>query len=150
METLAILSLILLILGISIYVYTWEGKAPQHYNIRKCTGKEWKAEFPEVPKETIRAFLECFVDGMAFSSNERLKFNPSDKVIDVYKAIYGGKIPRGDAMEYETFYDNLLEEYGVSSEHLEQVWNENMTLGGLFRHTNAQQDAQSKLPPIKT
>lgn len=136
METIIIIAIIVGVLALSAYF--WEGNAPKPYNARSCTGKEWKNEFPNVSKEVIREFLECFVDGMAFNSYERLKFEPSDEVLKVYQAIYGGKTPLSDAMELETFYLNVERRFQVSPEYLEKAWHEHLTLGELFSHIIAQ------------
>jgi len=103
----------------------------QRYWSRNCTGSQWRTQFPEVPKETIREFLDAFVDGFAFSSKRRLKFNPDDKVMDIYQAIY----PPGstmDMMELETFAMNLEEKYGFD---LSKVDYDEITLGSLFEMT---------------
>lgn len=141
MEAIIIVAIIISVLALSAYF--WEGNAPKPYNERSCTGRKWGNEFPDVHKEVIKNFLECFVDGMAFGSKERLKFNPSDEVMKAYQSIYGDKTPLADAMELETFYLNLTREFKVSSEYLEQVWNEHLTLGELFSHIIAQQDTPS-------
>ena len=137
MEAIIIIAIIAVILALSAFFL--EGNAPKPYNVRSCMGKEWKKQFPNVSKEIIREFLECFVDGMAFNSNERLKFQPSDEVLKVYQAIYGGKTPLADAMELETFYLNLEKSFQVSPEYLEKAWHEHLTLGELLGHIIAQQ-----------
>ena len=137
MEAIIIIAIIVFILALSAYF--GEGNAPTPYNVRSCTGKNWKREFPEVSKEMIREYLECFVDGMAFNSKERLKFEPSDEVLDVYQAIYGGKTPFADALELETFSINLEKSFHVLPNFLEEVWHEHLTLGELFSRIIAQQ-----------
>jgi len=137
MEAFVIIAIIVVVLALSAYL--WEGNAPKPYNERSCTGRDWKSEFPNVSKEMIREYLECFVDGMAFNSKERLKFEPSDEILKVYQSIYGGKTPLSDAMELETFFLNLTKEFQVTSEYLEKVWHEHLTLGELFGHIIAQQ-----------
>jgi propanediol dehydratase small subunit len=105
--------------------------------LRSCTGRDWKRRFPEVPKEDIRDFLEVFVDGFAFSRKKRLKFNPDDKVMDVYQAKY--PTPGWpDSLELETFARNLERRYGFD---LAKVFDEAMTLGRIFEMTrkNSQQ-----------
>jgi len=72
--------------------------------------------------------LECFVDGMAFDGSERLKFEPSDEIIKVYRAIYGGKTPLSDAMECETFLEKLESEFKVNIVSLSKEWYEEITL----------------------
>lgn len=137
METIIIIVLTIIVLVLSAYF--WKGGVPNLYSERACTGKEWKNEFPNSSKEMIREYLECFVDGMAFNSNERLKFKPSDEILKVYQGIYGGKTPFSDVMELETFYLNLTKGFQISREYLEKVWHEHLTLGELFNHIIAQQ-----------
>ena len=89
----------------------------------------------------IREYLECFVDGMAFNSKEKLKFEPTDEIFKVYHSIYGGKTPLSDAMELETFFLNVEKSFQVTPEYLEKAWHKHLTLGELFSHIIAQQDA---------
>jgi propanediol dehydratase small subunit len=100
----------------------------QRYWDRVCTGAKWRRRFPNIPKEEIRRFLEAFIDGFAFKSNQRLKFAPDDKVMDIYRALYPTK-DWPDALELETFANNLHRTYGFD---LSQVHDENATLGQIF------------------
>lgn len=112
MEIIIIISIIVAVLALSAYF--WKGNAPKPYNTRSYTDKKWRNKFPNVSKEIIREFLECFVDGVAFNSNERLKFEPLDKVMKAYQAIfYNGETPLVDAIELETFYLNLEKSFLV-------------------------------------
>ncbi len=103
-------------------------------------GKVWKTEFPHISKNKIRLYLECFIDGMAFEDNEKLKFRPEDKIIDVYRSIYGGVTPYGDAMELETFSINIEQHFNVYQQFLIDTWRENITLGELFEKILTQQN----------
>ena len=100
----------------------------QRYWDRVCTGAKWRRRFPNIPKEEIRRFLEAFIDGFAFKSNQRLKFAPDDKVMDIYRTLYPSK-DWPDALELETFANNLQKTYGFD---LSQVHDENATLGQIF------------------
>ena len=100
----------------------------QRYWDRICTGAEWRRRFPDRPKEDIRRFLEAFIDGFAFKSNQRLKFGPDDKVMGIYRALYPSK-DWPDALELESFASNLQRTYGFD---LSQVHDENATLGQIF------------------
>ncbi len=100
----------------------------QRYWDRVCTGVKWRRRFPNIPKEEIRRFLEAFIDGFAFKSNQRLKFDPDDKVMDVYRALYPST-GWPDALELETFANNLQHTYGFD---LSQVHDTNATLGQIF------------------
>lgn len=88
LQMIVSIGVILLVLIVMLPYYLKRKKLLQKYWLRSCTGKDWKRRFPEVPKGDIRDFLEVFVDAFAFSSKKRLKFNPEDKVMDVYRAIY--------------------------------------------------------------
>ena len=101
------------------------------YWARSCTGKRWKTLFPDIPKDDIRDFLEQFVDGFAFSSKKRLKFEPDDKVMEVYQSIYPQQ-GFADALELETFAINLEKKYGLK---LENILNSEITLGQIFKLT---------------
>ena len=103
----------------------------QRYWDRTCTGAEWRSRFPNVPKNEIRKFLQTFVDGFAFKDQQRLKFAPDDKVMDIYRALYPSE---GwlDSLEIETFSENLKKEYDFD---LAKVTDPDVTLGQLFAMT---------------
>ena len=116
----------LIVIAIAWSVYT--GDVPQKYRLRKCTGKNWKERFPDVPKGEIRSFLFLFTDAFAFSRKQKLKFEPEDKILDIYKALYPAKwMP--DSMEVETLAQDIEKEYNVS---FKDIWHEDLTLGDLF------------------
>ncbi len=106
---------------------------PKVYRGRHCTGSEWHRQFPDAPKAEIRRFLELFaVHAFGFRKRYTLKFGPQDRVMDVYRAVYRGKLWVGDAMEIESLGLTLGREYGVD---LLQAWHPGITLGELFRMT---------------
>jgi propanediol dehydratase small subunit len=111
-----------------IFDIIFEKKRLRRYWSRTCTGTEWRKQFPNVTKDSIRAFLECFVDEFAFSSKRRLKFTPDDKIMDVYRAIYPTK-GWSDSLELETFSINLEKKYRID---LGSVLTDDLTLGQLF------------------
>jgi hypothetical protein len=97
----------------------------------RCQGTAWRRTFPNASKEAIREFLEMFVDAFAFPRSEMLKFNPDDDILGIYRNLYPSKwIP--DALELETLAKDIKAKYGIT---LESVWDEQLTLGGLFRAT---------------
>lgn len=127
----------LLIVGLLSLIY-WvrtirplekEGKKRlEKYWSRSCTGSEWRKTFPNASKDSIRDFLESFVDGFAFSSKKRLKFSPDDKIMDVYSSLYpAAGLP--DALELETFSIHLEQDYHIN---LADVLTDDLTLGQLF------------------
>jgi hypothetical protein len=105
---------------------------PAPYRDRECTGRAWRRRFPDAPADQIRAFLDCLVDGMAFSRTARLKFRPEGPVMDIYKAIYGGRVPFGDAMECESFACNLSDAFAADIDFVQRTWRDDVTLGDLF------------------
>ena len=104
------------------------------YRERSCTGAAWRRAFPSATKEEVRNYLRCFVDGMALPSRYALKFRPSDRVLDVYRALYGGRTPLGDHMECESFAEEVSLEFDIGIDDLLDVWHPDVTLGELFAH----------------
>ncbi|WP_417530449.1 hypothetical protein [Marinobacter lipolyticus] len=124
MEVIAIVVALILV-GLAGVV--WGGKPPKAYAVRRCMGREWKAAFPETRKAEIRDFLLLFVQTFAFKDQYKLRFEPDDRILDVYNATsnqWGI-----DSMELETLSDALKKHYEVD---LHLVWHENLTLGELF------------------
>ena len=101
---------------------------------RSCTGRQWKRRFPDVSKDSIREFLELFVDAFAFSSEKRLKFDPDDNVMDVYKSIYTSSW-QPDAMELEMLACDLDYRYGFDFTRINGF---DITLGQIFDMTRKQ------------
>ena len=91
-------------------------------------------------KEAIREFLEFFVKGFAFSSKNRLKFNPDDKIMDIYRALYPTE-GWPDGLELETFSISLEKKYRLD---LASVINDDLTLGQLF-----QMITEAKSQPVR-
>ena len=106
---------------------------PENYNNRKCTGKKWKTDFHDVPKQQVRQFLYLFTVAFAFSPENKLKFEPTDRVLEVYRQIYPSKF-MPDVLELETLADSIEDEYGVS---FAEIWHEELTLGELFQKVSS-------------
>ncbi len=101
---------------------------PKKYRRRMCAGKNWKRSFPNASKDEIRNFLIFFTDAFAFSPKDKLKFEPDDKVLDIYRELYPSKwMP--DALEFETLAEDLEKEYGI---HFSELWHEDLSLGEIF------------------
>jgi len=110
---------------------------PDRIRQRKCQGAAWRRAFPDAPKQAIRAFLSLFVDAFAFRTSDRLKFAPEDRIIDLYRSVNPSRwLP--DALELETFAQDLERRFGF---HLESVWNDQLTLGDVFRAIRTRQVA---------
>lgn len=125
---------LLILLTISIvWGLIWGGKLPMPFRARTCQGRDWRRAFPGASKRDIRQFLDTFVDAFAFHRTERLKLNPNDQIMDVYRAIYPHKW-QADAMEMETLEQSMESVYGFS---LRDFWHDGLTLGELFAQARA-------------
>ena len=137
---LQILTLILVAVGAGIAASVSGKRRLNQYWTRNCTGSEWRKQFPQASKDSIREFLECFVKGFAFSSKNQLKFKPDDKIMDVYRALYPTK-GWPDALELETFSIHLEKKYRFD---LASVFTEKLTLGQIFNMVAEQNPIQDK------
>lgn len=140
-----------IVLALVLWEYFFGEKGlPSPYKTRDCTGSDWKKRFPGISNHDIRLFLTCLVDGMLFKESERLKFKPEDRVIDIYRSIYGGKTPFfSDALECESFLNNVVSEFNVDEEGLYSFWQEDTTLGEIFEFviTNGKLPATRQVSP---
>ncbi|MCP4374161.1 MAG: hypothetical protein GY797_39570 [Deltaproteobacteria bacterium] len=108
---------ILIAYVISIPVEAKRKKRLNKYWSRSCMGKQWKKRFPTAVNEDIRSRLEDFVDCFAFKRNKKLKFEPDDKVMDIYHTVYlEDKLHLGDMLELESFAVDLEKKYGIDLE----------------------------------
>lgn len=131
--------LVIAIAGIAaVYAYRQFSQGPKPYRARICQGQHWRDTFPTQDKKDIRLFLECLTMGMGLSPKLALKFRPNDKVLDIYKSLYGGKVPIADNMECEEFLDALSDCFDVNIEQIHAIWNEDITLGDLYRQMSIQ------------
>ena len=91
-------------------------------------GKNWKKSFPNRANEEIRNFLVFFTDAFAFSHKSKLKFEPEDQLMEIYRELYPSKwMP--DALEFETLAEDLEKEYGIL---FKDIWHEELSLGEIF------------------
>ena len=75
-------------IGVILILLFWVGDTlPKKYRKRSCMGKNWKSTFPSSSKEDIREFLLMFTDAFAFSPSDKLKFEPDDKILDIYREL---------------------------------------------------------------
>ena len=91
-------------------------------------GKNWNSTFPDSNKEDIREFLLMFTDAFAFSPRDKLKFEPDDKILDIYRALYPSKW-MADALEVETLVEDCEKKYSIN---FNDLWHDNLTLGELY------------------
>jgi propanediol dehydratase small subunit len=127
MPTTAAVLLLALLLAIA-WTVKYGGRLPRMYRSRSCQGKLWKQAFPEATKDEVRTFLSCFVAAFAFAESERLKLQPEDQVLQIYRALYPSKW-LADALELETLALGLKRHYGLE---LSTIWRDDLTLGEVF------------------
>jgi propanediol dehydratase small subunit len=122
----------LLLLGVivlgSVAMLFAERHRFQRFWSRDCTGKAWKAAFPEASKGEIREFLDLFVKAFAFSTSRRLKFEPTDRVMEIYRTRYPSSLS-ADMLELETLAKLTRKRYGLD---LAPGWRPEITLGEIF------------------
>jgi len=107
---------------------TYGGFMPEPYRSRPCQGANWLRTFPAQSKSEIRQFLRIFVESFAFRESQKLQISPTDKVYEVYRAIYP-KLGGIDLLELESFAANVERRYGVK---FGDLWSVDLTFGGLF------------------
>ena len=123
--------LLIVVCTVSIPIYLKQRKNMQKYWLRYCTGVEWKRQFPDAPSDEIRRFLTLFINAFLFKSKQRLKFSPSDRIMDIYHAVYFDTF-MADALELETFVRSIEKEYRID---LLSKWREDFTMGDIFTMT---------------
>ena len=129
-------SSVLLVVAIAAFVLwtiRYGGALPMPFGARSCQGKVWRRSFPDASKYEIRQFLAVFTESFAFRDREKLKLNPNDQLLDIYRALYPQKW-QSDALEFETLNENLEAKYGIS---FNKVWRDGLTLGQLFTSLRA-------------
>lgn len=90
-------------------------------------------EFLKAPKVKIRTFLHAFVEAFAFDKTDSLRFSLHDSILTMYRALHPSQwMP--DSLELETFAQMLEKPYAL---HLAEIWNDQLTLGGLLRAIEA-------------
>lgn len=82
----------------------------KEYWQRSCMGRAWKRTFPQSSADEIRQFLYIFVDAFAFPRRRALQFAPTDRVLNIYSALYPLK-GWPDALELETLALRLERRY---------------------------------------
>jgi hypothetical protein len=123
---------------------------PPPYRTRPCQGRAWRRAFPGASRHEIRAFLSLFVSAFAYNERDKLKFAPSDALLDIYRAQYPSRWT-ADAMELETLALELARSHHLD---LAALWQDKLTLGDLFAqaHPNATKPPPASgrlLPPLE-
>jgi len=101
---------------------------PKKYRARGSSAKRWLSTFPVAPKQQIREFLLIFTGAFDFTKSSRLKFDPRDKILDIYCELHprqGGL----DSSELESLARIIEDKYNCN---LSDLWHEELTLGELF------------------
>jgi len=128
---LSTIIILLLIAEAVLWMVLHRRRLPKPYHDRTCQGKGWRNTFPTSPKKDIREFLSVFVEAFAFSQAQKLKLNPGDPILQIYRTLYPHKwMP--DSLELETLAMGIEAKYGFS---LESIWHAQLTLGELFQAT---------------
>ena len=124
--------LIALALASALWFLRLDVRMPLPYLSRNCQGAGWRRAFPEASPQEVRAFLAMFAEAFAFCDQEKLKLNPNDRVLAIYKAFYPSRwMP--DALEFNFLARALERTYSV---RLADVWRDGLTLGELFECSN--------------
>lgn len=126
MSILAIL--ILLALAWSMLAF---GQFANPFRTRSCQGRQWRRAFPSASKKQIREFLSVCTSALDSRDADILKFRPDDQLLGIYRALHPAKW-MADAMAFDTLARELRSKFGIV---LEDIWDERMTLGALFAHT---------------
>ncbi|MCE2570051.1 hypothetical protein [Motilimonas eburnea] len=109
----------------------FDDSLPKQYRRRVCMGRRWKQAFPAAKKQDMRRFLTDFTLAFAFDEKDKLQFAPTDKILDIYRALYPKKwMP--DSLEIETLAEDMAVKYQVK---LEGIWYDDLTLGELYLAT---------------
>jgi hypothetical protein len=123
-QTVLYILLVLVVLGATPLIDWFHFRT--HWQ-RRCTGRLWKSRFPQASAAEIRRFLELFVAAFAFSRRRKLKFEPTDRVMEIYRTRNPSMLP--DSLELETLVKMVKMQYGFD---LVAAWHPDMTLGELF------------------
>lgn len=104
-------------------------------------GTKWKKRFPNTPAKDIRDFLSLFANAFAIADKHKLKFEPEDKILDIYQSFYP-IILLPDVLELETLALEIESNYKIN---LTNIWHENITLAELFNKASVRPQQQTYL-----
>ncbi|MFC1856221.1 hypothetical protein ACFL2A_06745 [Thermodesulfobacteriota bacterium] len=97
----------------------------RQYSLNAACVREWNKQFPTITNDDIRRFFNAFTESFLFKDRHKLTFNPSDKILDVYREAQTSP----DAYELEMFCATIKYNYGID---LEESWHDDMTLAQVF------------------
>lgn len=130
LPTVLILTLVLFVFALGLALGR---RLPIGFRDRACQGRTWRREYPKATKAQIRTFLHVFVEAFGFDKTDSLRFSPHDSILTVYRALYPSQWTP-DSLEFETWALMLEKRYG---HNLSDLWNDQLTLGELFRAIEA-------------
>ncbi|MFO6422965.1 hypothetical protein [Motilimonas sp. KMU-193] len=123
--------LVVIFVIIMIVLVCGNDPLPKQYRRRVCTGRRWQRAFPDATKQDIRRFLSDFTLAFAFDERDRLQFAPTDKILDIYRALYPHQW-MADSLEIETLAEDIDAKYQIK---LMDIWHDDLTLGEVYRAT---------------
>lgn len=88
------------------------GGLPRMYRERQPSDAIWRDEFREEFRLADDILL-VFCDAFGFPDEERYKFIPDDRIMDVYTALYPPRWSMSDSLELETLITRLQERFGL-------------------------------------
>ena len=91
------------------------GGLPHKYRERQKSEAIWRDAFGD-DSRLANEILLVFCDAFGFAMDERYKFTPDDRIVDVYTALYPPRWSMSDSLELETLVTSLQERFrlGVS------------------------------------
>lgn len=122
--------LVAVAVGVGVAVEIVRQRAMRIIKERSCAGFRWHRQFPDARADEIRRFLDLFVDAFAFPKKYRLRLQPEDQVVELYRTLNPPNWTISDAMEFETLGIELEREYGFD---LFSCWHDDITLADLFQ-----------------
>ncbi|HXF77689.1 MAG TPA: hypothetical protein VN598_02420 [Usitatibacter sp.] len=128
MTMLGMGAIIGIVVVFSIVGYLTGWGIPTPYRTRPCQAAAWRREYPAASNEQIREFLSLLVRALGFRDRFKLNFAPTDRFMDLYRALYPRKnMP--DGLEFEHFADLVTKRYNFN---LAGAWTDELTLGQVF------------------
>ena len=126
--------LLLLLLAVASILWDWRqsgrlfcGPLPRPFRNRQSQVGTWKQICPDGTIDKADALLLIMCEAFGFNPDDRYRFSPTDRLVDVYRACY----PRwkfwsvGDNMEIESLMLELSRKLAVD----EEDWSTDITLG---------------------
>lgn len=95
---------------------------------RQSALDEWMQRFPQASEDDIHLFLALLAEAWGFRAGTQVKFQPGDKVMDIYHRYYGGT-PVTDCSELARFTMAVEDRFGAG---LAEDAIKDATLGDMF------------------